>query len=462
MRKIVATLMVVFLCLVGGSVGFSTPEDVEILVKFESEYDVQEFAENHGLLYQETIPGIDVHVFRAPEMVRTLSLDPGVTYVEVNGQYEIQTPDDFFFDFQHSLPQIQAVDGWAYGTGCESIVIAILDTGICSTHEDVAAKVVLYENFTDSCTEYDRHGHGTHVAGIASAITNNYIGIAGVSWDSSLMSVKVMGDDGRGDHSWIAEGIVYAVDHGADVINMSFGGGRYSNTMKEAIVYAHDAGVVLVGAAGNYTREIVYPARYKQVIAVGAVNQQDVRAVWSAIGPELDVVAPGVSILSTTPGNRYAEKSGTSMATPMVAGLVGLILSVDPELHPEEVRTIIIKGADDLGWAGHTWQYGHGRIDVYESLAITPPKLPEELSNQIIVKDTGVSIKLLFKNPESARAKINEALSGTQISDVWVNFTDSRQVFNLFTRKAPTIAEVEYIIENLNGYWNEEGEWVAW
>ncbi len=354
------------LCLMVGIAAAGEPDDVEVLVGFTEDVCVVGFAADHGAEYIHTIPGINVHVYRTTGVER-LAMLPEVEFVEVNGTYEAFTPDDPYWPQQVNLPQIAAVEGWQYSKGSPDTIIAILDTGIVEYHEDV--NVAHHANFTDVGL-YDVHGHGTHVAGIAAATTNNGLGIAGVDWHSSIMSVKVLDDDGVGTWSWISEGIVYAADSGADVINLSLGGYRTSEAMEKACDYAYENGVVVVAAAGNLSWWVAYPAAYDSVVAVGALNADDSRADFSGIGSELELMAPGVHIWSTYPG-AYKQLSGTSMAAPHVAGLAGLIVSMT-DTTPEQARAMMIQGADDLGTPGHNDEYGHGRINIYNTLKPAP------------------------------------------------------------------------------------------
>ncbi|MFQ5575274.1 MAG: S8 family serine peptidase, partial [Terriglobia bacterium] len=239
------------------------------------------------------------------------------------------------------------------------------------THPDLAGKVINGPDFfNDDLDSFDDHGHGTHVAGLAAAITNNGRGVAGVSWGSRILGLKVLGRYGYGYYGDIAQAIIYAADNGADVINMSLGGGGYSQTLQDAIDYADAAGVVVIAAAGNSgDRTMSYPAGNRHVMGVGATDTDDSKASFSTYNESVDISAPGVSNLSTYPGNRYAWMSGTSMATPHVAGLAALVLADNSSLLPDAVQARIEETSDDLGSAGRDDYYGHGRINVYRALS---------------------------------------------------------------------------------------------
>ena len=255
----------------------------------------------HGL-----IPGIDVQVVRVPagaEQARVAAYqkNPNVLYAEVDGTYSAvgtftPPPNDPYYSSQWQYnntgqsggtpdADIDAPEAWAVTTGSSTTKIAILDTGIDQSHPDLKAKIVGNKNFSTSKTFDDKYGHGTHVAGSAAAITNNGIGVAGTCPDCSLLNVKVLGDNGSGNYSWIANGIIWAADNGAKVINMSLGGSVRLRTLSDAIDYAWSMGVVVVAAAGNSsTSQPFYPAAYPNVIAVAATDRNDAMASFSNYG----------------------------------------------------------------------------------------------------------------------------------------------------------------------------------
>jgi len=240
-------------------------------------------------------------------------------------------------------------------------------------------------NFTDSTSYKDIYGHGTHVAGIAAAIPDNSIGIAGLGYDATIMNVKVLGDDGKGSYSWIAQGIVWAADNGAKVINMSLGGTSPSSTLEDAINYAWSKGAVVVAAAGNSgTSSPFYPACYSKAIAVAATDQIDKVPSWSNYGDWVDVAAPGNGIYSTLANSSYGYKTGTSMASPFVSGLAALVFTVVRDtngnrLLNDEVRTQIEANCDDIGVSG----IGNGRINAYKSVSNFSTSAPAPLTGNV-------------------------------------------------------------------------------
>jgi len=279
--------------------------------------------------------------------------------------------DEFFQPYQWNLSQIAVEKGWQITGGEENIIIAVLDTGVDLEHQDIKEKLIEgYNAFDGSNNAADQHGHGTHVAGVAAALTNNLRGIAGVSWHNPIMPVKVLDEQGQGSLFEISSGIRWAVDHGAKVINMSLGDSEHSPMLYDAIRYAHERDVVLIAAAGNdNVSQPMYPAGYEEVLSVAAVNQSLDKAIFSNYGSHIDVTAPGEHIPSLFPNNHYVYMSGTSMAAPHVAGMAGLIRSVRPDLTNEQVLEVIRRTADDLGPPGHDPYFGYGQINVGSALA---------------------------------------------------------------------------------------------
>ncbi len=303
------------------------------------------------------------------------------------------------------LYQIEADKAWDISKGSPDIVIGIIDTGIDWDHPDLAANIWMNDDeipgngvdddnngYVDDVRGWDFGGidgtpdndpvedkpdHGTLVAGIASAVTDNSIGISSIGFNTKLMAVKTSQDNLRSDvgtalisHGY--EGIVYAVDNGAKIINCSWGGYNYSSMAQEIINYAVGKGVLIVAAAGNDNRvDPFYPASYKGVLSVGATNYVDQKASFSNYGKKIDVVAPGVSIYSTWQDDTYKSTSGTSMSSPLVAGLAALTAHVYPNYNPlqigEQIRTNTTN-IDSIN-PGVQYLFGSGRINAYNTLS---------------------------------------------------------------------------------------------
>ncbi len=286
-------------------------------------------------------------------------------------------PNDPRTGRQWGLAKIGAALAWDLGTGQTAggapVRIAVLDTGIDQNHEDLSGKLVANRNFSTSKTVDDKYGHGTHCAGIAAAATDNGLGVAGLGHQAALINAKVLGDTGSGYTSSIANGLVWAADQGAVVANLSLGGGGPTQVMADALAYAQAKGMLVAAAAGNSaTSTPSYPAAYPYCVAVAATDQNDAIASFSNRGASwVDVAAPGVAIHSTLPNHRhrcgplsYGDLSGTSMATPYVAGALGLLRAAYPT---QDARALLESTCARI--AGTDEQWDHGRIDVGAAMA---------------------------------------------------------------------------------------------
>lgn len=308
-------------------------------------------------------------------------------------------PNDVLFSkYQWNLPAIETNKGWSLSKGSEDVTVAIVDTGVDLDHPDLDGQFVEGYNVVNPNEKpYDDVGHGTHVAGIVSAKVNNNEGVAGMTWYNKIMPVKVLDSSGSGSTYAVAEGIIWATDHGAKVINMSLGNYADAEFLHDAIKYAYDRDVVLIAATGNdNTERPGYPAAYPEVFAVSATDESMKRAEFSNYGDYVDVMAPGASIASTYPGNQYAALSGTSMASPHVAALAGLIRSINPDLNNEEVMDLMRSSVIDLGDPGYDKYFGYGQIDVYKALEKAGANMKQENPLQFW--------------PQNLRSKMEEAL----------------------------------------------------
>ncbi|MGG1600093.1 S8 family peptidase [Paenibacillus naphthalenovorans] len=286
------------------------------------------------------------------------------------------TPNDSLYQrYQWNLPQIETEAGWSITRGSQDVVVAVVDTGVDINHPDLSKQLVSGYNVVNPESQpMDDVGHGTHVAGVVGALVNNNLGVAGMSWYNRIMPIKVLDKSGAGSTYAVAQGIIWATDHGAKVINMSLGNYADSQFLHDAIKYAFDRDVVLIAASGNdNTEQPGYPAAYPEVFAVAAVDARKSKASFSNYGDYIDAAAPGVSIASTYPQSQYAALSGTSMASPHVTALAALIRSVNPNLKNTEVMQLIRDTATDLGTSGKDKYFGHGLIDVVAALQAAKP-----------------------------------------------------------------------------------------
>ncbi len=292
-------------------------------------------------------------------------------------------PNDSSYSRQWALEKVDAPHAWPLSKG-GSVLVAVLDSGVDLNHPDLDGKVrtdIDYDYINGDTVAQDDHGHGTHVAGIIAAETNNAQGVAGLGWETMIVPYKVLDNYGNGTTSGIANAIYAATDAGAKVINMSLGSapgaGPCSNytSLQEAIDYAYEHGVLVVVAAGNDSADAstVVPANCAHVLTVSSTNSDDSLSSFSNTGSVIDVSAPGGFIYSTlwdeTYGSTYGYMSGTSMATPYVAGLAALVFAHHPDYTPDQVASAILDHAVDLGVPGWDDHFGCGRIDAFESVA---------------------------------------------------------------------------------------------
>jgi subtilisin family serine protease len=354
------------------------------------------------------ITRLDVFVVQIPDeakvkdMVTAFNRNPDIEYAEPNHIFRAAvTPNDTYFKHQYALfnkgqdidwvpggPQgkpsadIKAPSAWEETTGKEDVIIGILDTGVDLTHEDLKNKILPgYDFVNDDPDPTDDHYHGTMVAGVVGAETNNGRGIAGIAWKGKILPVKVLNDYGEGRASDIAAGISWAVEHGAKILNLSFAAPSENITLGTALKDAFEnQDVFIAAAAGNDNTAVYYPAAYeKYVCAVAATDYNDERAVYSNFGYEIDCAAPGEKILTTIPSYLFTPLApfpygygwGTSMASAHVAGLAALIKSIKPSLKPGQIMNIIRYSADDVNasvYKGKDEFLGYGRINMEKAL----------------------------------------------------------------------------------------------
>ncbi|MEB3222699.1 MAG: S8 family peptidase [Candidatus Sericytochromatia bacterium] len=345
-------------------------------------------ARRHGLTQVGLVPAIGMVVVRATGEVGAalarLRREPSVRWAEPNARERlapvlappalaVRVPDPMR-DQQWGLQAIHAQEGWAVTRGSREVVVAIVDTGIDYTHAEFEGRVIKGRDFANGDDDpMGDNAHGTHCAGIVGAAADNGLGVAGVAPEVTLMAVKVLDANGAGDVAKVCQGIVWAADHGAHVINLSIGSVNGSEAKQAAVDHARSKGAVVVAAMGNDGRfASFYPAANRGVIAVGATNAEDQRATFSNYGVWMSLMAPGHEILSTMPRQGFWTMSGTSMAAPHVAGLAALVRSARPALDAEAVLTHLKRGALDLGKPGFDEETAHGRIDVARTLRSLP------------------------------------------------------------------------------------------
>lgn len=315
----------------------------------------------------------------AERLLENLKQNPNVEYLEPNFIYSVNhTPNDPDLGLQWAWNKIEAYTGWDTTQGSATVIIAVVDTGVQPDHPDLSGKLVAgYDIVNSDPDPADGHGHGTHVAGTAAAMTDNGLGGAGACPACKLMPVRVLDDYGSGTAAGVAQGIIWAADNGATVINLSLGG-TGSATLEAAVDYAWNKGAFLACAAGNGSTSMTdsaAPGAYEKCFAVAATNSNDEKASFSNYGTWVEAAAPGVDIWSTTKNSGYRLMSGTSAATPHVAGLAGLLASQG--LSNQQIRDRILATADQIPGTGTYWT--GGRINIRRAVtndSAPPPSDP--------------------------------------------------------------------------------------
>ncbi len=288
----------------------------------------------------------------------------------VEPEIELRAFGDPYREFQWGLDRTTFAAARSQIPNEDHVVVAVLDTGIRGTHEDLAQALVAGSDFVSGTGDglVPDNFHGSHVAGVIAGTINNGLGIEGAGAGIRIMPVRVLNSSGSGSSGNVAGGIIWAADNGADVINLSLGSTQNSAVVEAAIDHAISKGTVVVAAAGNSGTQgnpTMYPAALDNVISVGAIDTDDSKADFSGYGDWIDVVAPGVSILSLHNGadDSYAYANGTSMASPHVAAAAGLLKAVDPDITPAQVLDLLRDTAEDLGAVGDDDLFGAGLVD---------------------------------------------------------------------------------------------------
>ncbi len=364
----------------------------DLMLKYRSRIRGMEFHPATGYYIARVNEGQDLQ-----QMKRILEADLSVEAVSLNYMASLAEtiPNDPFFEGQWGLrntgqvyrpvpmsqgtpdADIKVTDAWDWSVGDSSAIIAVIDTGIAFDHEDLKNKIIPgYDFVNDRVEARDDHGHGTLVSSIAAAETGNELGIAGVAPNAMIMPVKAVDKWGGASYVTLATAMRFAADHGATVINMSLGGRSPSFILEDAAKYAYEKGCVLVCAAGNHASPVIYPAAYDDYcLAVTATDADDEIPSWCCYGSEVDVAAPGVDIMGAyysrydapNTNDKYTYGTGTSFATPIVAGAVALLQSYKPFVTNSQAMDLIRVTADDVNAAkfpGVDAQAGYGRLNM--------------------------------------------------------------------------------------------------
>lgn len=320
---------------------------------------------------EASVDPLDVRVVEVPptetrDALATVGASPAVEYVErdVVVQSFATIPNDTLWNEQWGLQVVDAPSAWDTARGSPNTVVAVLDTGVDAAHPDLHASLVAGYDFVNGDSDPDDdEGHGTAAAGVIAARTNNGRGQAGLCWRCSLMPVKVLDANGEGNTSDVAAGIVWAVDHGARVISMSLGGPGTTQTLADAVSYAVAKGAVVVAAAGNEgSSDLNYPAAFEGVIGVAGTTRTGELYSWSNFGSWVQLAAPGCNV-APYPDGEYVNFCGTSSATPIVAGVAGLVFSARPAATRRQVEDALVQSVVQLGTAVR-----YGRVSAQRTL----------------------------------------------------------------------------------------------
>jgi subtilisin family serine protease len=378
----------------------------------------------------------DVRVLHVPEAqwastLATLQRDPDIEFVEpdfvASAAYLPDDPRVQSGEAWH-LARMQVTPAWDYTVGRPEIVVAVLDSGVNTANGDLVGRVLAGYDFVNRDADVtDDFGHGTAVCGTIVAAGNNGLGSAGVAFGCRVLPVKVMGATGYAYYSEVAEGIRYAVEQGARVINISIAGDSPSLTLQAAIDFAWSNNVIIVAAAGNTASSTPqYPAACAHVVAVAATDQGDMLAGFSSYGEAIRLTAPGVGIWTTQrqADNPFGAWRGTSFASPLVAGAAALLLSARPELSNAEAVAILEQTADDLGPAGRDQVFGFGRVNVLaalQSVGATPGVvLPPLVGPRIGLRGAAENQTFSLNEPIALAADV-ESAAGVGLVEFYAN-----------------------------------------
>lgn len=331
----------------------------------------------NGARVEKTIPQIGISVLQLPEpavaRVQAALARTGLfnfvepDYIAHGGG---TTPNDPDFSSQWHLAAISGPNAWSITTGVSAVPIAMIDSGVDSTHPDLSPKLMAGWNFlTGTSNTADDLGHGTATAGSVGADTNNGMGVSAVAWANPIMPLVVLDSSDYASYSNIASAITYAADHGVRVINISIGGSSSSSTLQSAVNYAWNKGAVIFASAMNNSSSTpMYPAACTNVVAVSATDVNGTFASFSNYGSWIDLSAPGNNILTTNKGGGYGYWYGTSFSSPISAGVAALVLSIQPSLSNSALVSLLEKNSDDLGSPGWDQDFGYGQVDAYKAV----------------------------------------------------------------------------------------------
>ncbi|WP_128694680.1 S8 family serine peptidase [Methanoculleus taiwanensis] len=405
-------LCLIALLLIAGT--FVTVAGAErVIIGFRGDPDQTMLRHGTGMHLHHGISAVSVDM--PVYAIERIARDPRIAYIEPDYQVHALGDTVPWGIERVGAPTVhEAVDG-------DGVRVAVLDTGIDYTHPDLEGNYRGgYDFVNDDADPMDDNGHGTHCAGIIAA-ERDESGIIGVAPKADLYAVKVLSSGGGGYISDVVSGIEWAIENDIQIISMSLGSNSDSYALRSACDAAYEAGIVLVGAAGNdgrysgYGDTVDYPARYGSVIAVSAIDENNQRASWSSTGPAVELAAPGVGIYSTYPDG-YRSVSGTSMACPHVAGVAALVLAAHPDLGNTEVRELLTTTATDLGRSA--W-YGYGLVNAAGAVGdvVVTDTTPPGITGVTVKEITGTGAVITWQTDEPASGTLRYGTSPSALND---------------------------------------------
>jgi hypothetical protein len=414
--------------------------------------------------------------------------DPNIEYIVPDYKRENnQLPNDPLINQQWAVNTLQLSDVWQMEINHE-VIVAVIDTGADDTHEDLQGRIIQGYNFVLGNTntmDDSLSSHGTMGAGIIAAVTNNGIGIAGAAQNVKIMPIKVLDSNGSGYDSDIIEGIIYAADNGAAVINLSLGGSQFSQALWDVVKYADSKGIIVVAASGNEASFVSYPAAFPETIAVGATDHLDRKASFSNYGRPMDLAAPGVEIVSTTSKDTYSYADGTSFAAPYTAALAGVLKGKNPSLSPAQIEWLMESTALDLGNSGWDHYFGYGRIQpglaLNQTLPTQGPEEPNDSLSEALQLEYSTEYSFYYQLPHDRDWFKVSAATGDQLT-IRLLCDDSSLISQLYVKdsmgnqiayKKSSLGQIELTLEvnktdtyfvslsELNGHWSNKPYFIS-
>ncbi|MDM5221843.1 S8 family serine peptidase [Peribacillus sp. NJ11] len=460
--------MILPICQPDAASAEETPQSDGVIVKYKETNDEP----INDLIEKVEVPKGET----TDNLIKELEERKNVEYAEPNYLFKkMESPNDPAYNDQWHHKKLGTNAAWTKSMGSKELIVAIIDDGIDRNHDDLKGKIVkAYDTVNNRKNIIPKGEHGTHIAGIIAGSANNGIGGTGVAPNIKLMPINVF-DGEYADTADIIDAIHYAVEQKANIINMSLGDTSYSEALNKAVQEAYKKGILIVAAAGNEgdmgkNVQRVYPAAFSHVISVAATDSKDKRPSYSNYHSTVDIAAPGDDILSTLPGEKYGWMSGTSMATPMVAGVAALIWSHEPKLNKLEVEYRLYDSAVDLGTKGKDIYYGNGRVNAKKALemkTLTKPavtaisdketkingKIPTDFKTGTvsIYTDKKQLATVKINGEKTFKATIGKQPAGTTISTRVIDKSGNKSIpvsFKVVDKTAPARPSVNSVGDN--------------